>query len=140
MVKAKTKKKVMKAAKRITFVPNRVQWLIVTALVLLLVVFGLFVGWLDTQVAEHYARRNDARSTQVFGDVTIRGESTCLRHKDDGPNTAECAIGIKTPSGDYAVVGELSPSIGNPVEATGTLAAPGRDEAYEIQGRLTIKP
>lgn len=139
MAKATVKKKTVKVGKKVSYVPTRLQWLIVTAIVLLLVICGFFIGWLDSQVAKHYSHRDGGKSSYVFGDVTIRGESTCLKHKGDGPHTMECAIGIKTPSGDYAVVGELSPSIGNPVEATGTLAAPGKDEAYDIQGRLTIK-
>lgn len=37
-----------------------------------------------------------------YGQVTLRGETVCLPHKDtDGPTTLECAFGLRTANGDY---------------------------------------
>lgn len=37
-----------------------------------------------------------------YGQVTLRGETVCLPHKDtDGPTTLECAFGLRAANGDY---------------------------------------
>lgn len=133
---AKTKK--TKLTHKLKGVPVRTQLAIVTGAVCLLALFGVFVAWLDTQVdiSDYFKRSYDKSVT--FGDVTIRGESTCLKHKGSGPHTEECAIGIKTPSGDYAVVGTPT-TTDNMLEARGTLSIPSADSIYNIQGVISIK-
>lgn len=133
-----TKKKT-KLTHKLKGVPVTTQLAIVTGAVCLLALFGVFVGWLDKQVDLSSYLKNSKGSSLTFGDVTIRGESTCLKHKGDGPHTMECALGIKTPSGDYAVIGEPTKLDNNVVEAKGTLASPSRDAIYKIQGVVTVK-
>lgn len=60
---------------------------------------------------------------------TLTGVQTCLPHKDkDGPHTMECAIGMKTDSGehyalDFAAMSQIPPAIqdGDRFEATGLI-------------------
>ncbi len=127
----------MPKKKKKQIVSTKTQLLVATGVVLLLVVSGLFIGWLDKQVSVKFSTK---ATTTSYGNVTIKGESTCLKHKGDGPHTMECAIGIKTESGDYALSGEITPGADNQIEVTGTLTAPDKDEKYDILGKLTIEP
>lgn len=123
--------------KKKQIVSTKTQLFIATSIVLLLVVCGLFIGWLDKQVSITHSSKAD---TSSFGSVTIKGESTCLKHKGDGPHTMECAVGIKTAAGDYALNGEIVPGADTQIEATGTLSAPAKNEKYDIVGTLTVQP
>ncbi len=80
------------------------------------------------------------------GLVTIKGEVLCLPHKDtNGPQTLECAMGIKDDQGhnyalsdtdqNYANISSLQ--TGKTVEVTGTLKA-ADDSKYQIKGILQI--
>lgn len=133
-----TKKKT-KLTHKLKGVPVTTQLAIVTGAVCLLALFGVFVGWLDKQVDLSSYLKNSKAYSVSFGDVTIRGESTCLQHKGKGPHTMECAVGIKTPSGDYAVIGEPTKLDNNVLEAHGVLSLPSRDTNYKIQGTITVK-
>lgn len=132
-------KKKAKLKEKFKGVPVRTQLAIVTGSVCLLALFGTFVGWLDTQVDLNNLLRKSGSSSFSYGDVIIRGESTCLKHKAKGPQTEECTVGIKTPSGDYAVVGTPTKGDNNTLEAQGTLSQPSRDSIYTIQGVITVK-
>lgn len=133
------KKKKTKLTHKLKGVPVRTQLAIVTGAVCLLALFGVFVAWLDTQVdIRDYFKRSYDKSV-TFGDVIIRGESTCLKHKGSGPHTEECAIGIKTPSGDYAVIGEPTQQENEIIEARGLLSPSSRDSIYDTQGTLTVQ-
>ena len=133
-----TKKKT-KLTHKFRGVPVSTQLAIVTGAVCLLALFGVFVAWLDTQVNISDFLKDSKDNSISFGDVIIRGESTCLQHKGNGPHTEECALGIKTPSGDYAVMGETNKVENNLIEARGTLSPPSRNSVYKIQGSITTK-
>ena len=84
--------------------------------------------------------------------ITTEGEYICLPHVDtDGPQTLECALGLATDDGNYALdTSELDPSAvidlatGDRIEVTGTVMA--RDEltsgdrllAYDIEGVIRV--
>lgn len=133
-----TKKKA-KLTHKIKGVPVTTQLAIVTGVVCLLALFGVFVGWLDKQVDISSYLKNSYDRSVSFDDVIIRGELTCLEHKGNGPHTEECAIGIKTPSGDYGVIGEPTKLDNNVVEARGILSAPSKNTDYKIQGSITVE-
>lgn len=133
-----TKKKA-KLTHKFKGVPVTTQLAIVTGAVCLLALFGAFVGWLDTQVdISSYLKKSHDRSIS-FGDVIIRGQSTCLVHKGSGPHTQECAVGIKTPSGDYAVEGTPTKGEKNILEAHGVLYPAPSNTDYKIQGLITVQ-
>lgn len=127
--------------KKKNVISMKAQLYIVTSAVLLLAMFGVFVAWLDSSM--EWGRNNDDQSAKVIlRDITLKGESTCLGHKGDGPSTMECGIGIKLPSGDvYAIQGGDSSSLGasnKTIEVTGKLTIPG-DSVYKSDGTLTVK-
>jgi len=114
-------------------VSTKLQLLVATGTVLLLVAFGFFVAWLDSNVTI-------AKSDPVtFSNVTLKGETVCLSHKGDGPQTLECALGLKTASGaEYMVKGKtLSPDTS--IEVTGKLMAPSKDDVYKSVGTLVVE-
>lgn len=125
-------------AKKKHVVSTKLQLLVATGIVLLLVAFGLFIGWLDVSVG----KQSDDRVSVTLQDITLKGESVCLSHKGDGVSTLECGVGIKVPSGAvYAVSGEGSEALSGDnknLEVTGTLTIPG-DSAYKSDGTLTLK-
>lgn len=115
----------------------KTQLYVVSGAVMLLVLFGLFVAWLDTSMP---IRQDVSVKKQSFRGVTLKGESVCLSHKGDGPHTMECALGVKTVSGDvYAIQGAATPTTGTVVEVTGKLMSASGDEKYDIAGTLTVE-
>ena len=122
------------AKKKKTDVSVKTQLSVATGVVLLLVAFGLLVGWLD-------ARYKLTTSTVTYADVTIKGESTCLPHKGSGPQTLECAQGVKTTSGAYyAIDGVVDRNNkDNSIEVTGTLRPASTDTTYDIAGTIKVK-
>lgn len=78
--------------------------------------------------------------------VTVEAEGTCLPHQDaDGPQTMECAMGIKTDDGtyyaikdetnDYALVSKIQ--TGKRSRISGTLVKE-ESETYQSKGTLTV--
>ncbi|MEP6710741.1 MAG: hypothetical protein ABJA64_03395 [Candidatus Saccharibacteria bacterium] len=123
------------AKKKNNYIPVKKQFMIVTGLVLLLTAFGLFVAWADAMT------RQTTSGTTSFSDVTIKGESVCLPHRDTtGPQTMECAQGVKTSSGVYyAVSGVVNRNADNNIEITGTLVPATGNENYTMAGTITVK-
>jgi hypothetical protein len=79
------------------------------------------------------------------GDVTVTGEVICLPHKDtSGPQTLECAIGIKDDRGvNYALLSD-DPSqagslTGKKVRITGKLQQADPNSSYATAGTLQIQ-
>lgn len=81
------------------------------------------------------------------GEITVRGEVVCLPHKNNkGPQTLECAFGLKDmdgnyyglkdPTPDYRVVSEIP--MGRIVEITGTFT-PDDSTIYASIGVIEIK-
>ena len=124
------------AKKKRTDISFKTQLAIATGIVLLLVSFGFFVGWLD-----HSTSRSTASTGAAYADVTIKGESTCLPHKGDGPHTLECAQGVKTKSGAYyAIEGVVDRNNqDNSIEITGTLSQSPANSKYDVAGTIKVK-
>lgn len=113
----------------------RTQLAIATGAVCLLVVFGVFVAWLDRSSTKD-------TMTRSYADVTIRGTSVCLPRVDNGSTvqTLECAQGIKTESGVYyALSGVVNRKDDNTIEVTGTLTPPSSNNDFISNGVLTVK-
>ena len=79
-------------------------------------------------------------------DMTIEGEVVCLPHKDtDGPQTLECAYGIKLADGTYYGLSDSSENYehisalptGKKAKLTGTLKLEPSDR-YQSVGTFTI--
>lgn len=76
---------------------RKIIWLVVLVIVLLLVV-GLFknLGW------KIGPNTDDAIPTPTAVETTLEGVFTCLPHRDSsGPQTMECAFGLKADDGKY---------------------------------------
>jgi hypothetical protein len=78
--------------------------------------------------------------------VTIKGTALCLPHKDTtGPQTMECAYGLKDESGIYYALSDSDPGYKNisslpmndKVEATGTLKKQ-TNTTYPTVGTITV--
>jgi len=111
--------------------------MIVTGLVLLLTLFGAFVAWADSTP---HGKFFNAKSSS-FADVTIKGESVCLPHRNSkGPQTMECAQGVKTKNGTfYGISGVVNRNEDNTIEITGTLTTATGKENYAIAGTITVE-
>lgn len=66
-----------------------------------------------------------------IGPITVRGVMVCLPHKNtEGPQTEECAFGLRSDSGQYFALNDTDPTYKNvsgavmnvPVEVRGTFA------------------
>ncbi|MDD5098750.1 MAG: eight-cysteine-cluster domain-containing protein [Candidatus Colwellbacteria bacterium] len=78
---------------------------------------------------------------QVSQLITVQGEIVCLPHRDtSGPQTLECAIGLKADSGSYYKIetdGDIySFSTGSRVSVTGNIKSPEEGDIYNIEGIL----
>ena len=76
--------------------------------------------------------------------ITLTGELVCLPHKDTtGPQTLECAFGVKNREGKYYALSELtqtkmmSLTIGETITVTGKLR-PEPTSKYDIVGVMDI--
>ncbi|HVI69572.1 MAG TPA: hypothetical protein VM581_03880 [Magnetospirillaceae bacterium] len=86
-----------------------------------------------------------ARTQAPSGDVqtTVAGEFVCLPHKNtDGPQTLECAYGIRTDDNRYYAL-QFTPfptdiATGKRAEVTGTLTT-GSDSIYNIVGTIKVE-
>jgi hypothetical protein len=83
--------------------------------------------------------------------ATLSGEYVCLPHRDQsGPQTLECALGIKTSTGEYYALdlNKISPSTldfatGDNLKVTGTVTPIERLSAnhwqkYQVTGILSV--
>lgn len=123
--------------KKRTTVSTKIQLYVATGTVLLLVAFGMVVGWLDASVGS--ASSNTPKVVSLK-DVTLKGESTCVGRTGDGPRTMECLMGVKTASGVvYAIKGATVPDNDKNLEFTGTLTPVSEDDLYNVAGTLTVK-
>lgn len=86
-------------------------------------------------------------SVPPAGEITINGEVVCLPHKQNGgPQTLECAYGLKDlegryyglkdPTPDYAVISKIP--FGRMVEIVGTFT-PDSNSIYQSIGVIEIK-
>lgn len=79
-------------------------------------------------------------------EVKLRGEITCLPHKNkSGPQTDECAIGLKSEELHYGLrdldmESLMSGSLGTgkKVDVSGRLLRPNQNEKYDIVGTVDV--
>lgn len=120
------------------FLPSKKQWFIVAGLMIVLFVFAFGVYSADWIWNKAKTQANSSSQT-----VTIEGLAVCLPHKDTtGPQTMECAVGLKANSGKhYGVVEQdITSNVGTnkTVKVTGVLEEPG-DSKYDIVGTIRAK-
>ena len=112
-------------------------------IILALLAAGVAGGRLVGNLVLHRA----ASPTPMPGiSITISGEPVCLPHRDtSGPQTLECAIGLKTDDGtyyhltdsssSYAIISKLQ--FGQPITVTGVLVT-SEDAVYQASGTITV--
>ncbi len=70
-------------------------------IIIILVIVGIVIGFYSFNNYIYQEKQVD-NSTYAPYRGTLTGVQTCLPHKDtSGPQTMECAIGMKTDSGEY---------------------------------------
>ena len=80
-------------------------------------------------------------ATPTDQSITLDGTIACLPHVGGGPQTTECALGLKDDNGEYYGLKRLpDPTIPTQtnVEITGTLSPASDNEVYDIVGTITI--
>jgi hypothetical protein len=75
------------------------------------------------------------------GAQEVHGQVSCLPHKDSGPQTLECAYGLKDSGGKYYGITGASREItgyhmGDEVVVSGTVSAPKTDSVYDVVGNI----
>lgn len=116
---------------------NRTWYIIATLLLLVAVVLA---------VSAFVLTRGSGAPSLPEGSVTIKGEVICLPHKNtDGPQTMECAMGIKDEKGGNYALSDTDPNYknisalptGKTVEVTG-IVKPAGDSKYQTKGTIEI--
>ncbi len=109
----------------------------------LLAGFGVVVA--ITTVTWYFAKPAFTPSSPTppvqIGAVTIEGEVVCLPHKNsDGPQTLECALGIKDDAGRYYGLRDTSefPPTHIRFRVRGNLQPPASDDRYNVAGNITV--
>jgi hypothetical protein len=117
------------------FMSVKKQWLIISGLMVVLFVFAFGV-----YSADWLWNKGKSQANGTAGQVTIEGLAVCLPHKDtSGPQTMECAVGLKANSGKYYGVKnkDITSSVGTnkTIKVTGFLEEIA-DSKYAIEGML----
>ncbi len=116
-------------------------------LVIILVIAAVFVliGVLVSQLRQS-ALVDRSDDVPAEGSIQIKGTMLCLPHKNtNGPQTLECAIGLKDSEGRHFALGDSDPQYGNitgvpmnqRVQVSGTFL-PITDEKYPTIGTITV--
>lgn len=80
------------------------------------------------------------------GDVSVKGQIVCLPHKNQsGPQTMECAYGLKAANGQFYGLSDKDPQYQNiasapmntPVEVSGSISLTG-DSKYDTIGTIFV--
>lgn len=88
----------------------------------------------------------DAMLAPTKGDISMRGEIVCLPHKkQSGPQTMECAYGLKSDQGQYYALSDKDPQYKNiskapmnkSVEVTGSISL-SSDSNYDTIGTIFV--
>ena len=145
------KEMVLKTIKGNTFVSSNLtptamnKIFFILAGVLVLLVGGFFV--LNNYI---YQEKQGDPIPPQSGPITIKGEITCLPKKGSGPQTMECAIGLKGEDGNHYALKNLFEhdpnytfsTTGMQVEVVGTftpeeVSGPG-NSTYDVVGSISI--
>ncbi len=124
--------------------------LLITVLIVLAAAAIAIFTWQQRQ--DSGEQRQDSSNNQssdlpAGGEVSLSGEFVCLPHKDtDGPQTMECAFGLKTDdgtyyglhdtSGDYSQLGTLP--TGTRITVHGT-NKPEQSDKYQSIGVVSVR-
>lgn len=127
---AKKKKQLIK---KIAGVPVRTQLLIVTGAVLLLVLFGTFVAWLDKQVGYDLLPVRKEAISSSFKDVIIRGELV------NGLNDTGLNFIKTSKDNTYQIIGLPTKVDNKTYEAKGKLSSPSKENPYNVTGVLKVQ-
>ena len=66
------------------------------------------------------------------GPISIKGEMVCLPHKNtSGPQTTECAFGLKDDTGRYFALSDTDPNYGN-------IMGVGSGEKIQVEGTFAL--
>jgi hypothetical protein len=112
-------------------------------LLLALALAAVLLVWVETSRAP---APSNGSTTPVGVETTIEGEVVCLPHKDtDGPQTLECAYGIKLVNGTYYGLRDANDKYenisrlptGKKARLTGTLKEESSD-IYQSIGTFTV--
>jgi hypothetical protein len=115
-----------------------------TVLILAFILMG--IGAFAYSRSHEQAQPTPILNAPPDGPITIRGTLICLPHRDaTGPQTLECAYGLKDTVGRQYGLRDSDPTyknisgiaMGAPVEAVGTFES-RHDEKYESVGIITI--
>lgn len=133
----------MKAMKRWILQHKILAYLL--GLILAMILVLLFA--VETTRAPGPSTSNGNNNDAPIGvEMTIEGEVVCLPHKDtDGPQTMECAFGVKLDNGTYYALSDSkedysnvsSLPTGKRARLTGTLKQEPSDK-YQSTGTLTV--
>lgn len=118
-------------------VSQKTQLLIATGSVLLLTVLAVLVWWADSNSGWKFVKDSSS-----YPEVTIKGEPVCLPQRNsNGPQTLECAQGVKTASGSYyAISGVIDRrNQDGSVEVTGTLQPTKANSKYITSGTIQVE-
>lgn len=117
------------------------------ALQLLVAAFVLLViGVLAVVITNSTSTEQSSIEPPAEGPIRIQGEVVCLPHKNtDGPQTLECAFGLKDKDGLYYALKDsrddhsniTSIPTGKQVVVTGTLEH-GEDSVYQTVGTIEV--
>lgn len=119
----------------------KLKTVFITLLVIICVGAAAFGGYLAYQ---KYNENNQPPKKEI---VTVEGEVVCLPHKNsDGPQTLECAAGLKTTDGKHYGLSTNDPAsplttaAGTQKKAsvTGALEPTG-DTQYDIEGIIAVE-
>lgn len=120
-----------------------------------LLIVGLFAfvvlvcGFFALNAYIYHQKQGDPADIHAYRG-TLTGEMECLPHVGDGPHTMECAIGMRTDSGehyalDFSAMSQLAPSIdtGERFTANGMitpieLLSTDHWKKYRVQGIFSV--
>ncbi len=114
------------------------------ALVIAAMVFAKKAGF-NSQV--HVASPSPVASTLPAGPMTVEGTMVCLPHKNtEGPQTLECAFGLKDTQGRYFGLSDTDPTYKNvsgvpmnvTVEVEGTFRPLTTESNYQNIGTIEV--
>lgn len=127
------------------FIGRAIGFLVLLGVVGLIALFYLFNNYIYQE-----KQGDDTRVTEPYR-ATLSGEYVCLPHKDtQGPQTDECAAGLKTDAGEYFGIDlytmsqEHRPlSVGERISANGVVTpieylSSNQWQRYPIQGIFSV--
>lgn len=121
--------------------PQKNNFIAIAVAILVVLVVALMVFRPDTD-----SSTKPPADTPPLSEQTVEGEAVCLPHKDtSGPQTLECAFGIKLDDGTYYALRDTdqnyknvsSLQTGERYRVTGTLK-PENSDKYQSTGTLTV--